>query len=152
MTENYDEVDVDELEKNHENSSYQKELIKKIMSKRAMTTALAPEKKPKKPSAIKFKTPRMYKMPVEKVEKVNKKSEEEVFQSMKSSIYEVMAIPMKPPEKKPILKKKLMDSEFMNHYLKNSLYDGYLRGINNNLKFLLVYSYHFMNTHLETGL
>jgi hypothetical protein len=152
MTENYDEVDVDELEKNHENSSYQKELIKKIMSKRAMTSALAPEKKPKKSTVIKFKTPRMYKMPVEKVEKVNKKSEEEVFQSMKSSIYEVMAIPMKPPEKKPILKKKLMDSEFMNHYLKNSLYDGYLRGINNNLKFLLVYSYHFMNTHLETGL
>lgn len=81
--------------------------------------------------------------------KLIKKTDDEVFTSVKGAIFQGLSMPMKNQEKRIILKNKLENSTFMNHYLQDCLYVDYIDKLNMHTKAGLIYAYHFTNTLID---
>lgn len=142
-----EEVNVKDLEHEENNTNYQQDIIKSIVKKRLERKEY--ENQPtKKPNNTTFKL-KTVKQNLKRVNKISKEEENELFGSMKEGIFEVLTVPMKDPNKKPILKKKLKKSPFMNRFTKETLFFDYLSKINDKAKFALIYSYYYTTTLLD---
>jgi hypothetical protein len=154
------EIDVDAMEE----QEYRKDVISNILKKkqeRAQFKADTPKplsaskSRAKKPIKM-FSVPKTKKSIVPKItaekKKIEKEENDEIFTSMKSSIFEGLALPMKDKRKRPVLKEKLMESKFMGRFIKTNLYDDYFKDIDDRVKFGFVYAYHYTNTLLDIKL
>ncbi len=140
-----EEIDVSDMEDQEHN----KDIIKRLVQKKKEREMMQQPAKQKKNPIMRIKMPKIMKPKLENKPKLNAKQEGEVFDSMKNSIFHILSLPMKEKEKRPILKNKLMGSEFMNAYIKNNLYMNYLSGLSDHYKAGLIYSYHYANALME---
>ena len=132
-------VDVDEMEKNHEQKNFFDNMDEKYENK-AIKTKKKNNNALKNLKAIKSKPQKEIKEPKIKIDSTFIKSTDEI-------IFNVLAIPMTDPDKRKIFKQKLREDKFVNNYIKEKIYNQYIQYLNNDTKFGIIYSKMYYDTY-----
>jgi hypothetical protein len=116
------------------------------------------DKKEPKKDKISKKLRMMIQKPIQPIQQQNiNNSEIQQYMNQQNPVPEIklgtkkllikgLSMPCK--DKRDILEKKLISSEYINKYLDHHLYLGYIDTLNAHYKFAMVYSYHFLETLL----
>jgi len=74
----------------------------------------------------------------------DKESEAEIKSGVKNGIFYIASLPIRSDKRKK-LKNNLEGSKFLNMYIDNNLYVDYLQDMNQDLKALACYGFHYVN-------
>lgn len=78
--------------------------------------------------------------------KVKAPIDPEIKVGLKSTILNGLSLPFKDPLKRRVMYEKLNNSNYVNRYIDSRVNDSMLSVLNDHMKFMAVYSFHFVST------
>ena len=87
--------------------------------------------------------------PIKKISSVeiHKNTDKKVFDTLKDATFEIASLPMPIIEKRPILKERLKNDEFLKNYVDKSFLGQMSKLCNDHIKASLIYLYHFSQAY-----
>lgn len=137
-------IDVEKMEfENEQNNFFEKmDKIDEETNKKISKTKSVPKLKTLKKKNQPFKQ-------MQKEIKQREVEDKEFYDSTKDSMYQLLSIPMKDPDKKKVLEDRLKNSKYLNNYVKNSIYNSYASYLNEHAKALIIYGYHYTQVYKD---